>query len=74
MAQGAAYCLLMAIQCQWLYSCLYREKLRAKYGLPEEPCSDCCVHCCCELCALCQEHAELNARGLDPSKGLIYYY
>ncbi|PPD85636.1 hypothetical protein GOBAR_DD17406 [Gossypium barbadense] len=46
-----------------------REKLRAKFGLPAEPCHDCCVHFCCESCALCQEHAELKARGFDPSRG-----
>ncbi|XP_061370793.1 protein PLANT CADMIUM RESISTANCE 7-like [Gastrolobium bilobum] len=69
--QGCAYGLLMCVSCHCLYSCLYREKLRAKFGLPAEPCSDCCVHFCCESCALCQEHAELKARGLDPSKGWI---
>ncbi|MBA0559109.1 hypothetical protein Golob_016089 [Gossypium lobatum] len=46
-----------------------KEKLRAKFGLPAEPCHDCCVHFCCESCALCQEHAELKARGFDPSRG-----
>ncbi|CAL5208223.1 unnamed protein product [Lathyrus oleraceus] len=69
--QGCVYGLLMSITCHWLYSCLYREKLRAKFGLPAEPCCDCCVHFCCDACALCQEHAELKARGLDPSKGWI---
>ncbi|KAL0918450.1 hypothetical protein M5K25_010459 [Dendrobium thyrsiflorum] len=63
------YAVLMSIQCQWLYSCTYRKKLRSRYGLPSEPCNDCCVHFCCEPCALCQEHAELKNRGLDPSKG-----
>ncbi|AES61069.1 putative PLAC8 motif-containing protein [Medicago truncatula] len=69
--QGCVYGLLMTITCHWLYSCLYREKLRAKYGLPAEPCCDCCVHFCCDACALCQEHAELKARGFNPSKGWI---
>ncbi|KAK8684647.1 hypothetical protein V6N13_040663 [Hibiscus sabdariffa] len=45
------------------------EKLRAKFGLPAEPCNDCCLHFWCEPCALCQEHAELKNRGFDPSKG-----
>lgn len=71
--QGCVYGLLMCITCHWLYSCLYREKLRAKFGLPADPCCDCCVHFCCEACALCQEHAELKARGLDPSKGIYIY-
>uniref|UniRef100_A0A803Q6H4 Kinesin motor domain-containing protein n=1 Tax=Cannabis sativa TaxID=3483 RepID=A0A803Q6H4_CANSA len=53
----------------WLLSCFYREKLRAKYGLPAHPCSDCCVHFFCHPCALCQENAELKSRGLDPIKG-----
>lgn len=66
---GCVYCLLMTVQFQWLYSCVYREKLRSKYGLPDEPCCDCCVHFCCEPCALCQEHAELESRGYDPSRG-----
>ncbi|XP_071721199.1 cell number regulator 2-like [Rutidosis leptorrhynchoides] len=69
--QGCIYGVLMMITCHWLYACMYRERLRAKYGLPPAPCNDCCVHCCCELCALCQEHGELKHRGLDPSKGWI---
>ncbi|KAM5553238.1 cell number regulator 10-like [Rosa sericea] len=67
--QGCVFGLLMMVQCQWLYSCIYREKMRKKFSLPEQPCCDCCVHFCCELCALCQEHAELKARGFDPSIG-----
>jgi Cys-rich protein (TIGR01571 family) len=69
--QGCVYGLLMTITCHWLYSCMYREKLRSKFGLPAEPCCDCCVHFCCDACALCQEHAELKARGFDPSRGWI---
>ncbi|KAJ7954679.1 Plant cadmium resistance 2 [Quillaja saponaria] len=69
--QGFAYGLLMIIQCHWLYSCVYREKLRQKFGLSSDPCADCCTHCCCEPCALCQEHAELKHRGFNPSKGWI---
>ncbi|PON94803.1 PLAC8 motif-containing protein [Trema orientale] len=70
-AHGLVYGLLMLIECHWLYSCVYRERIRKKFGLPETPCCDCCVHFCCEPCALCQEHAELSARGFDPSKGWI---
>ncbi|KAL5711938.1 hypothetical protein ACHQM5_014159 [Ranunculus cassubicifolius] len=66
---GLLYGVLITCSCHCLLSMLYREMLRRKYGLPAEPCNDCCVHCCCELCALCQEHNELKARGLDPSKG-----
>ncbi|RLM64925.1 hypothetical protein C2845_PM16G09540 [Panicum miliaceum] len=54
-----------------LYSCSYRSKLRARYGLEEGPCRcpDCCVHFWCEPCALCQEYRELKARGFDMSQG-----
>ncbi|KAI3511462.1 hypothetical protein L1887_18616 [Cichorium endivia] len=69
--QGCIYGVLMLVQCHWLYACMFREKLRNKYGLPSDPCNDCCVHCCCEACALCQEHTELKNRGLDPSKGWV---
>ncbi|XP_034604736.1 cell number regulator 9-like [Setaria viridis] len=30
---------------------------------------DCCVHFCCESCALCQEYRELKARCFDMSHG-----
>ncbi|KAM4116955.1 hypothetical protein ACB094_02G089100 [Castanea mollissima] len=64
--QGCLYLLLMGFHCHWVLSCrIYRRKLRAKFGLPAEPCGDCCVHFCCESCA----HAELKNRGLDPSIG-----
>ncbi|KAL4287884.1 hypothetical protein AHAS_Ahas19G0230800 [Arachis hypogaea] len=70
-SQGCVYGLLMIVSCHWIYSCVYREKLRKKYGLESEPCCDCCVHFCCDPCALCQEHQELKLRGHDPSKGWI---
>ncbi|KVI00347.1 Uncharacterized protein family Cys-rich, partial [Cynara cardunculus var. scolymus] len=47
MGQGCVYCVLMMFTCHWLYACLFRERLRAKYGLPADPCNDCCVHFCC---------------------------
>ncbi|KAG7980226.1 hypothetical protein I3843_05G170800 [Carya illinoinensis] len=52
-----------------LYSCTYRAKLRKLYMLEESPCGDCCVHCFCELCALCQEYRELQNQGFDVSAG-----
>ncbi|XP_066346733.1 cell number regulator 2-like [Miscanthus floridulus] len=68
---GSLYMLLTAVTglgaC--LYSCIYRSKLRSQYGLTEQPCADCCVHLCCEACALCQEYRELKARGFDMSAG-----
>ncbi|XP_021899477.1 cell number regulator 7-like [Carica papaya] len=65
--QGCMYGLLMACSCHWLLSCAYRGTLRRKLGLPPLPCNDCCVHFCCEPCALCQEHAELKRRRLLPT-------
>lgn len=56
-----------------LYSYKFRNKLRSLYNLPEEPCSDCCVHNCCILCAICQEYRELKNRGLDPLIGIYNY-
>ncbi|CAI9785359.1 unnamed protein product [Fraxinus pennsylvanica] len=55
--------------CSCLYSCFYRSKLRGQYFLDESPCTDCCVHCCFETCALCQEYRELKNQGFDMSIG-----
>lgn len=67
---GALYTLLACLTgCQWIYSCTYRAKMRAQLGLPEAPCCDCCVHFCCDACALCQQYRELKARGVDPALG-----
>ncbi|RLN16677.1 cell number regulator 10-like [Panicum miliaceum] len=67
---GALYALLAYLTgCQWIYSRTYRAKMRAQFGLPENPCCDCCVHFCCESCALCQQYKELKARGFDPDLG-----
>jgi hypothetical protein len=64
---GALYALLTYFTgCQWIYSCTYRAKMRAQFGLPDTPC---CVHFCCEPCALCQQYKELKARGFDPVIG-----
>uniref|UniRef100_K4ALR5 Uncharacterized protein n=1 Tax=Setaria italica TaxID=4555 RepID=K4ALR5_SETIT len=61
---GALYALLAYLTgCQWIYSCTYRSKMRAQFGLPENPCCDCCA------CALCQQYKELKARGFDPELG-----
>lgn len=67
---GALYMfLLCATGCSCLYSCFYRSKMRGQYLLEESPCGDCIVHCCCEPCAMCQEHRELRSRGFDMSIG-----
>ncbi|KAK2978426.1 hypothetical protein RJ640_002699 [Escallonia rubra] len=58
---GALYALItMVTGCGCMYSCFYRSKMRSLYMLPENPCGDCLVYCCCEACALCQEYRELK--------------
>ncbi|KAL9275493.1 Cell number regulator 10-like protein [Drosera capensis] len=67
---GALYALLLCFTgCQFIYSCTYRSKIKQQYGMPRDECGDCCVHFCCESCALCQEYRELQHRGLEPSLG-----
>ena len=67
---GALYMLILCVTgCSCMYSCFYRSKLRGQYFLKESPCTDCCIHCCCEECALCQEYRELKNRGFDMSIG-----
>ena len=51
--QGCIYGLLKLCLCHCFLSCVYREKLRTKFGLPAEPCNDCCVHFLLwEMCSL----------------------
>ncbi|KAL6634092.1 hypothetical protein ACP70R_026763 [Stipagrostis hirtigluma subsp. patula] len=67
---GAMYALVMLLTgCQCAYSCFYRSKMRAQYGLRETPCADCLVHCCCGTCALCQEYRELTHRDFHVNLG-----
>ncbi|CBI27048.3 hypothetical protein VitviT2T_000256 [Vitis vinifera] len=66
---GLIYYALGAVGCGWLFAGTYRSKLRAMFSLPEAPCGDLLVHCCCCVCALCQEYRELKNRGADPSIG-----
>lgn len=60
---SSIYLLLSLVCVPCLYSFVNRTKLRAKYSLPEHPFSDCCIHCCCEICALCQERREIKYRA-----------
>ncbi|GMH37696.1 hypothetical protein BSKO_05569 [Bryopsis sp. KO-2023] len=56
------YCGMAVIGC----TCLaYKQRffLRQKYGLPEEPCTDCCTHFWCHHLALCQEAREIKIRN-----------
>ncbi|XP_076947208.1 protein PLANT CADMIUM RESISTANCE 2-like [Bidens hawaiensis] len=57
--------LLLLVGFQWVFSCLYRSRMRQQYMLPKEPCNDCLIHYCCEQCALCQEYRELKHRGYN---------
>ncbi|XP_059649461.1 protein PLANT CADMIUM RESISTANCE 9-like [Cornus florida] len=66
---GLIYYALGAVGCGWLYACTYRTKLRHLFSLPEAPCADVLVHCCCCVCSLSQEYRELKNRGVDPSIG-----
>ncbi|KAM0047584.1 putative PLAC8 motif-containing protein [Helianthus debilis subsp. tardiflorus] len=66
---GVIYCVLATFGFGWLYGWIYRSKIRERYMLPEEPCPDCLVHCCCQGCALCQEYRELKHRGFDMTLG-----
>ncbi|KAJ7954296.1 Plant cadmium resistance 2 [Quillaja saponaria] len=65
-AQGTiVYLLDMFTYLGCCYTCTYRKKLRKQYGLDEDPCGDCLVHCFCGKCALCQEYRELRNHGFD---------
>ncbi|KAL2518782.1 Protein PLANT CADMIUM RESISTANCE 2 [Abeliophyllum distichum] len=67
---GALYTILACVTgCPCFYSCFYRSKMRQQHLLHESPCGDCCVHCFCQSCALCQEYRELKFRGFDMSIG-----
>ncbi|CAO2825448.1 unnamed protein product [Amaranthus hypochondriacus] len=67
---GALYSLILVVTtCQWIYSCTYRSKMKAQYGMPHDDFKDCCTHFWCEPCALCQEYRELQHRGFDPALG-----
>eukprot|EP00892_Ulva_mutabilis_P003657 jgi/Ulvmu1/1663/UM114_0034.1 len=54
---------------RWLLGTQRRATLRRKYGLPEDPCADCCVGWCCTPCALCQEWRELDRRSVPAAGG-----
>lgn len=69
---GSVYMMMMCLMgCPWIYSCSYRTKLRGQYALAEGPCSDCCVHCCCGPCSLCQEYRQLSNQGFVMSIGIF---
>ncbi|EFJ13348.1 hypothetical protein SELMODRAFT_122730 [Selaginella moellendorffii] len=67
---GTVFCLLHSMAgLGCLYSCLYRGKLRNKFGLPPEPCNDICTECWCLCCSIAQTYRELKNRNMDPALG-----
>lgn len=38
----------------------------ARYNLEGDGCTDFLITWCCAPCAMCQEHRELNVRGMGP--------
>lgn len=68
------YCIVLTCTgCHCFLGIGPRSDLRRKYGLPEDPCGDCCVHFWCHSCAMCQEARELKARPLTqwPVVGML---
>ncbi|KAL3726499.1 hypothetical protein ACJRO7_031401 [Eucalyptus globulus] len=73
-AKGALYCLAAALTGCFLggaccCGCYKRGRLRTIFKWKQSACCDCCVHCFCHCCALCQEYRHLQSIGYDPSKG-----
>ncbi|KAF8015880.1 hypothetical protein BT93_H1431 [Corymbia citriodora subsp. variegata] len=73
-AKGTLYCLAAALTCCFLggarcCGCYNRGSLRTQFIWKQSACGDCCVHCFCHRCALCQEYRHLQSLGYDPSKG-----
>ncbi|GMH37654.1 hypothetical protein BSKO_05527 [Bryopsis sp. KO-2023] len=58
-------CQMAVLSLMGCWFCAYRKRsyLRTKYNLPEQPCNDCCTHCWCHTCALCQEAREIKYRN-----------
>ncbi|KAL5553482.1 hypothetical protein UlMin_040883 [Ulmus minor] len=63
------YYALGGVHCGGLFPATFRTKLRGLFSLPEEPCSDLLLSCCCGCFSLCQQYRELQNRGVDPSIG-----
>jgi Cys-rich protein (TIGR01571 family) len=70
---GIFYCIHQHTCCGAMYSWGYRRKLRLKYGLPEQPCNDFCIECCCLPCSLAQQTRWLKSSGVDPNLGKIRF-
>lgn len=57
-----AYTLLVECYLCWIPHFLERQKLRKKYNIKQDDCTDLGVTVCCAPCALCQETREMNRR------------
>ncbi|ESQ48054.1 hypothetical protein EUTSA_v10022327mg [Eutrema salsugineum] len=64
---GLLYGAIFLFGAPFVYSCMFRTKLRNKFGLPDAPAPDWITHLLCGHCALCQEYRELKHRGFDPN-------
>jgi Cys-rich protein (TIGR01571 family) len=70
-AAGSAYeglyimSLFVQVPLVWVLHVQTRGAIRAKYGIPEDHCTDCMVTTFCSPCALCQEHYQLTNPELD---------
>jgi len=62
-------CLVYGLVYMFLPPCvggLVRGKVREKYGIDGSLVSDICMHCCCPLCAVVQDAAEIKTKGDAP--------
>ncbi|KAL3697313.1 hypothetical protein R1sor_011389 [Riccia sorocarpa] len=68
---GAIFLLLTLLTgCGCCYTCIYRSRLREKYGLPGSTNGDFWTECCCLPCSICQVYRELEKRNaLTPGYG-----
>ena len=63
---GPACCIFTILASFGLNSCyssmVTRTKLRQKFGMTPNCCTDCCMHLCCAPCAICQDYSEAKQR------------
>lgn len=60
-ADVCLYFILCAFRLEWTVGTVRREDIRIKYNIPAGPYDDLLVHCCCHLCAACQETRKLKS-------------
>ena len=54
-------------QCSCIVTHTLRQAVRERFLLPQEPCNDILVHCCCQPCAICQEAREIKYQSRQPN-------